>query len=138
GVGQKTAIKLLKQFETVENLYNHVDEISGKKLKEKIENNKDAAFMSKELVTINQDSPVEINVDQTDYEGYKNDKVRDIFIDLGFQSLLNKIDGAVEEEENTTSLTEIEWKEIDTISEDLFTGEDFLYVEILDENYHTE
>ncbi|RIN31272.1 DNA polymerase I, partial [Staphylococcus succinus] len=47
GVGEKTAIKLLKQFTTVENVYEHLDEVSGKKLKEKLENSKDDALMSK-------------------------------------------------------------------------------------------
>lgn len=47
GVGEKTAIKLLKQFETVENLLEHIDEVSGKKLKEKLEEYKEQAVMSK-------------------------------------------------------------------------------------------
>lgn len=138
GVGEKTAVKLLKQFKTIENLYEHLNEISGKKLKEKVETNKDAAFMSKELVTINQESPVTIGADETIYEGYKSEKVRSFFVDLGFQSLLNRIDGDTSEEGTESMMDELEWEVVESISEDLFTGEDTLNIEILDENYHTE
>ena len=65
GVGEKTAIKLLKQFSTVENVYNHIEEVSGKKLKEKLENSKSDALMSKELATINCDSPIEVTLADT-------------------------------------------------------------------------
>ncbi|MGP4041618.1 DNA polymerase I [Gracilibacillus sp. D59] len=138
GVGQKTAAKLIKQFETVENLYEHLDEVSGKKLKEKLEANKEEAFMSKELVTINQQSPIEITAEDTVYEGYVDQKVKDIFLDLGFQSLLNRIDGDAEEDGQTESLEDMIYENVTEITEDLFTGHDAFDIEILDENYHTE
>src|SRR5699024_5116479 len=58
GVGEKNAIKLLKEYTTLENVYEHLDDIKGKKLKENLENHKDDAFMSKGLVTIKRDTPV--------------------------------------------------------------------------------
>lgn len=57
GIGQKTATKLLKQHKTLEAVYDHIDDVSGKKLKEKLETYKENAFMSKDLVTIKRDSP---------------------------------------------------------------------------------
>lgn len=56
GVGEKTAIKLLKQFDSVEKPLESIDEVSGKKLKEKLEEFKDQALMSKELATIMTDA----------------------------------------------------------------------------------
>ena len=56
-VGEKTATSLIVQYHSVENLYKHIDEITKKKLKENLENNKDKAFMSKTLATINIESP---------------------------------------------------------------------------------
>ncbi|RIL78056.1 hypothetical protein BUY80_19635, partial [Staphylococcus equorum] len=53
GVGEKTALKLLHQFESVEGVYENIDQVSGKKLKEKLENSKADALMSKKLATIN-------------------------------------------------------------------------------------
>ena len=52
GVGEKTAIKLLKQFNTVEGVYDNIDSVSGK-IKRKLENSREDAFMSKDLATIN-------------------------------------------------------------------------------------
>ena len=57
GVGEKTALKLLHQFETVEHLVQSVEEVSGQKLKEKINEHKDLALISKNLATIDARSP---------------------------------------------------------------------------------
>ncbi len=72
GVGEKTAIKLLDQYKTLDNLYAHVDEIKGK-LGEKIRDNKDSAYMSQDLVTIDLNADIEPTVDtiekvEADYE----------------------------------------------------------------------
>ncbi|NMA91331.1 MAG: DNA polymerase I, partial [Amphibacillus sp.] len=93
GVGEKTAIKLLNQFGTLENIYQNLDQVNGKKLKENLTNQKDLAFLSKELVTINQDSPVEIELDQIAYKGYDQSRLTALFKDLGFKSLLSSLDG---------------------------------------------
>src|SRR5699024_9597869 len=63
GVGQKTAAKLLQEYETLENVYEHVDDVSGKKLKENLLTYRDEAFMSKDLVTIKRDTPITITID---------------------------------------------------------------------------
>ena len=62
GIGEKTALKLLHQFETVEGVYEHIDEVKGK-MKEKLEIGKDSAFFSKELATIycNMELPIQIS-----------------------------------------------------------------------------
>ena len=65
GVGEKTAIKLLNQFESVEGVYEHIEEVTAKKLKEKLINSKDDALMSKDLATINVHSPVEVSLEDT-------------------------------------------------------------------------
>ncbi|PAV30407.1 DNA polymerase I [Virgibacillus profundi] len=138
GIGQKTATKLLKQYETLDEVYNHIDAISGKKMKENLTKYKDEAFMSKELVTIKCDSPIKVSVDELSYEGYEQSKVSSVFKDLGFQSLLNKLDGQTTDEENENNeLKEIELSILDEISEEIFTGNEALVVEMLSENYHT-
>ena len=62
GVGEKTAIKLLNQFESVEGVYEHIEEVTAKKLKEKLINSKDDALMSKYLATINVHSKIELSI----------------------------------------------------------------------------
>ncbi|MDZ5472477.1 DNA polymerase I [Bacillus sp. 31A1R] len=135
GVGEKTAIKLLKEFETLEKLLESTDKVSGKKLKEKLEEFKDQAIMSKELATITREAPVAVELDQLEYESYEPEKLIGLFKELGFNSLLDKIGGNEVVEENET-LEEIEFKMISEITADLFTDENALYVEILEDNYH--
>ncbi|EQB35734.1 MULTISPECIES: DNA polymerase I [Virgibacillus] len=136
GVGEKTAVKLLKQFETLENVYEHIDKVSGKKLKEKLTNHKEDAFMSKQLVTIERDSPVTISTKDITYNGYEQKKVSEVFKQLGFQSLLSRLDGQDEEADMVYEKAEIDYTVINELSADMITGEEALIVEMLGENYH--
>ncbi|MFD2761815.1 DNA polymerase I [Lentibacillus juripiscarius] len=138
GVGEKTATKLLKQFEKVENVYDQLDEVSGKKLKEKLQDHKDEAFMSKQLVTIDRNSPIEITIDDIVYAGYPLADVSAIFKDLGFQSLLSRIDNesADDSEQEQAELSDIAYMTADEVTKDMLTDETALVVEMLDENYH--
>ena len=117
GVGEKTAIKLLKQFSTVENVYDNIDDVSGKKLKEKLANSKDDALMSKELATINVESPVEVSLADTKLpvEPDTNDKI-ELFKKLEFKQLLDQMDAQSETQDT-------EAKEISVITE--FNDVDF-------------
>ncbi|MCP3741313.1 DNA polymerase I [Rossellomorea sp. BNER] len=135
GVGEKTAIKLLKQFETIERLMESLDEVSGKKLKEKLEENKDQAFMSKELATILREAPVEISLDELTFNGPKDDKLREIFRELGFNSLLEKM-GEDPESEVEKDLQEISFEIINEITEEHLAPENTFYIEVFEENYH--
>lgn len=93
GVGEKTAIKLLNQYDTVENLYEHIDEVSGKKLKEKLENGQEDAFMSKQLATIKRDSPIEVSLKDTKLPEDADQTAKiDLFKELDFKQMLNQID----------------------------------------------
>src|SRR5690625_724357 len=69
GVGIKTATKLLKEYETLDNIYENIDQISGKKLKENLLTYKDEAYMSRYLVTINLKTPLELSLKDTKFEG---------------------------------------------------------------------
>ncbi|EWG10497.1 DNA polymerase I [Cytobacillus firmus] len=134
GVGEKTALKLLKEFGTLEELLDSADKVSGKKLKEKLEEFKDQALMSKELATIAREAPVEIKIEDIEYEGFEKEKVISIFKELGFNSLLEKIGGDTEAIEEV--LDEIEFSIADEIKEDMFSDENAFYVELLEDNYH--
>ncbi|TRM12924.1 DNA polymerase I [Lentibacillus cibarius] len=137
GVGEKTAQKLLNQFETVDNVYEHIDEVSGKKLKEKLQNHKEEAFMSKQLVTIDRDSPIEVSIADIVYAGYPQTEVNRIFKDLGFQSLLSRIGSeSADDTQERAELTAIDYKIADDITEDMLGDQAALVVEMLDENYH--
>lgn len=109
GVGEKTAIKLLNQFDSVENLYNHLDEVSGKKLKEKLENGHDDALMSKELATINRESPIEVTLEETKLpdEVDQTQKI-ELFKELDFKQMLNQIDVDADTETESDRTYDIE------------------------------
>ena len=138
GVGEKTAVKLLKEYTTLENVYEHLDDIKGKKLKENLENHKDDAFMSKGLVTIKRDTPVDIQMNDIVYDGYDEQKLGDAFKELGFASLLNKLGDEYVEEDTSSEMKDVDFTIVSEVTSDMFTGEEAILIELLDENYHKE
>ncbi|WP_273128512.1 DNA polymerase I [Bacillus weihaiensis] len=134
GVGEKTAIKLLKEFETVENVISSTDKVSGKKLKEKLEEFSDQALMSKQLATIDCEAPIEMTLSQLEYEGFNQEEVVRLFKELGFNSLLEKFG----EEEATVEevIEDISFETVSNLSDDVLTDEAALYIEVLEESYH--
>lgn len=135
GVGEKTAIKLLKQFNSVEKLLDSIDKVSGPKLKERLTKFKDQAMLSKELATITIEAPVTIKPEELIYEGYDYEKLTNVFQELGFNSLLNRLKGDGETYDKQRK--EIEFDIASTVESDMFTENSALYVEILDDNYQT-
>ncbi|MGN0947769.1 MAG: DNA polymerase I [Megasphaera sp.] len=89
GVGEKTALKLITQFGSVHGVYEHLDEVKGKKLQEKLADNKDKAVLSKDLATIRCDVPLEYEMDDFRPQPRKAD-VAELFRSLGFKNLLEK------------------------------------------------
>lgn len=93
GVGEKTAIKLLNQFGSVEGVYDNIEDVTAKKLKEKLINSKDDALMSKELATINVNSPIHVSLEETQLTNQDdNDEKIELFKKLEFKQLLSDID----------------------------------------------
>ncbi|SNZ11813.1 DNA polymerase I [Terribacillus aidingensis] len=137
GVGQKTAVKLLKQFQTLDHIYDQLDEVSGKSIKQKLADNKDSAYMSRELATIDTKAPIEVSLADINYDGYQTPALSTVFKDLGFQSLLTRIGEEGETEEVSQELAPLDVTIVDDIKSELFTGEDALVVEMLTDNYHT-
>lgn len=109
GVGEKTAIKLLNQFESVEGVYEHIEEVTAKKLKEILINSKDDALMSKDLATINVHSPIEVSLEDTKLtlQDDTTEKI-ELFKKLEFKQLLADIDTSSTNEEVIDKTFEIE------------------------------
>ncbi|MCI2838758.1 DNA polymerase I [Staphylococcus hominis] len=98
GVGEKTAIKLLNQFDSVEGVYENIDKVSGKKLKEKLELSHEDALMSKELATINRYSPIEVTLNDTKLSDINDNHEKiELFKKLEFKQLLADIDNKASE-----------------------------------------
>ena len=89
GVGEKTAAKLINQFGSIDNMLQHTDEIKGK-LREKVENAVEDIKMSKFLATIRTDVPMQLDLDELKVEQPDEAKLRTIFEELEFKTLINK------------------------------------------------
>ncbi|MTH52883.1 DNA polymerase I [Bacillus mangrovi] len=134
GVGEKTAIKLLKEYGSVEKLLESLDELKGK-LKERLETHREDAVMSKELATINTEAPLEITIENLTYSGYDPKLVLPVFRELGFKTLIDKFDtgaetGEPEEEED------LPFETAEAVTAEMLTDDAVLVVEVWNENYH--
>ena len=96
GVGEKTALKLVKEYKTLDNLYAHIDEQKGK-LKERLITGKEDAYASLELGTIDCNVPLDVTFDDLKLEPMLNEKSEEIMKDLGFKSVLSRMEKAEEE-----------------------------------------
>ena len=99
GVGEKTGLKLVHQFGSMENLYNNLDEVSGKKLKEKLEDNKAQAFMSKKLGTIVVNVPIEEELSDFEKQEYDYETLSQMYREYEFTSLLDRLPSEFHKEE---------------------------------------
>jgi DNA polymerase-1 len=89
-VGEKTATSLIVEYHSIENLYEHIDDVTKKKLKENLQNNRDIAFMSKALATINTDSPVDVDIKDTIMGEMYTDKAYELMKKLEFKSIVSR------------------------------------------------
>ncbi|WP_419958708.1 DNA polymerase I [Psychrobacillus psychrotolerans] len=133
GVGEKTAIKLLKEHGSVEDLYKALDTVSGVKLKEKLIANEEQAIMSKALATIETAAPIKISIDDLSYTGPNMEAVIEVWKELAFKTLLEKSDYISEESETTEVAFEIV-EEIDSTILDKVMS---VHLEMYDGQYHT-
>ncbi|MBN1685086.1 MAG: DNA polymerase I, partial [Spirochaetales bacterium] len=90
GIGKKTAQSLIKQYGSIEGVYEHLDEIKGKQ-RQSLEENAEQARLSKELATINCDVPVTQTLDELERQEWDNDALARIFSQLEFRSLAERL-----------------------------------------------
>ena len=129
GVGDKTALKLLQDYESVEGIYEHIDEIKGK-LQEKLIADKDNAFMSKEIATIYREVPLNTSYEEMKYNGANISELEKIYTDLEFYSFLKKMDVKPKEDD-------FNYNVIENIDDIVLGDEVAIYVGYETENYYT-
>ena len=127
GVGEKTALKLLQEYKTLDGIYEHINDIKGK-LQEKLINDKENAYMSYHLATIVKDVPMDINIDDLKYKEKDIDKLNKLFEELEFYSFIKK--------ERPKNIEELNYKIVTDISEVEIYPNSAAYLEILGYNYH--
>lgn len=127
GIGEKTALKLLQDYGSLDGIYEHVNELSDK-LKEKLLTDKDNAYMSYHLATIIKDVPLDIDINDAKVLEKDNDNLIKLYEDLEFYSFLKNM----KKEEK-----KIEYRIINDINEVSINEPSSIYLEILGYNYHT-
>ena len=90
GVGEKTAINLIQQFHSIENLFENTDKVTKASVKNKLEQFKEQGLLSKKLVTINNAVPIDVRIDDMRLGPPKKDSLAEIFRELEFKSLIAK------------------------------------------------
>ena len=129
GIGEKTALKLLHDYKTLNGVYDNLDKLTPK-MREKLENDKDNAYMSYDLATIYKEVPMEISIPDIKLKNKNNDKLNEMYKELEFYSFLKK-----EEEKKVDN--NIEVKIIENTSEINVQKDSAYYLEILGTNYHS-
>ena len=129
GVGEKTALKLLHEYKTLDGIYENADNIKGK-LGEKIRNDKENAYKSYHLATIVKNVPMEITIEDTKYKGENREELNKLYEDLEFYSFLKK------EEKKEIPKKEVKVQIVKNIEDIKINGDAAVYLEILGQNYH--
>ncbi len=140
GIGEKRALDFIRKYGSIENLYDNLDEISGKKTKENLENSEAIAYMSKKIGTIVTHAPVEFEYDELALGEVDTEGLREKFSKLNFNKFLEELDGGPSESE----AKEFSYKETDDLSEliksakktkeiffkSLYDGDNYIHSEI--------
>lgn len=106
GVGKKTAQKLLSQYKTMENIFDNIDEISGKKLKENLSLYKDLAILSKKLATIEREIPIDFSLGDSPYTIPNTPELKELLEELEFNSILSRLNFEIGDSEVQTDVTD--------------------------------
>ena len=130
GIGEKTALKLLNQYGTIENLKEHMDELKGK-MGEKVRTNIELGLLSKKIATIITDAPVELDLDAWKYEGQEyNDDLAEFYRRYDMNSLLKRMSLSTE----TKQSKPLEYKIVETLPN--IKKNTALIAGVYDTNYH--
>ena len=98
GVGEKTALKLLSEYDSVEKLYDSIDELPKNKMREKLIAGRDSAFMSRELATIDTAVPLSEKLEDFSFGGFTAQKLAPMFEKYGFKAFMKRFGLTAEEE----------------------------------------
>ena len=130
GIGEKTALNLLHEYDTIENLYDNIDSVKGK-TKDKLIEGKESAYFSKKIATIYKEVPVNMSFNDIKLRDRNLTKLKNIYKDLEFFSMLKKLDSEV----INNPRKEVSYV---LVNDKLNISKPFsFYLEVSNENYHT-
>ncbi|HHT7796411.1 TPA: DNA polymerase I [Streptococcus suis] len=132
-IGEKTGLKLLTEFGSLDGIYENIDSMKASKMKENLIADKEQAFLSRTLATIDTNAPIEIGLDDIVYQGPKVDELGQFYDDMGFKQLRAQLGTTSSQEEAI-----LDFQIVTEISPAMLKQDQFFYFEILGENYHRE
>ncbi|MFZ2483925.1 MAG: 5'-3' exonuclease H3TH domain-containing protein, partial [Streptococcus parauberis] len=132
-IGEKTGLKLLHEFGSLEGIYENIDSFKASKMKENLINDKEQAFLSKTLATINTESPITIGLEDLFYHGPNVQVLMEFYDEMDFKQLKAGLETEVPQEK-----AEISFEVVTSEDQIVFTDQDLFYFEILKDNYHRE
>ena len=136
GIGEKTALGLLQEYKTLDNIYENIDNVKGK-LKDKLIEGKESAYQSYDLATIYTEVPIDTDFEKIRYKGYDSLKFIELLEEFEFYSFLKKLD--IKKEEMKEEIKIEEKQDITVIKDikDLKLDSNYsIYLELLGYNYH--
>lgn len=133
-IGEKTGLKLLHEYGSLEGIYQHVDSFKPSKMKENLLHDKEQAFLSKILATINTSAPIAIGLEDIVYQGPDLDRLSQFYDEMDFVQLKNALASQLPQE----PVAEIAYQEVTDIRADMFSDDTVFYFEALRDNYHRE
>ncbi|AEF26182.1 DNA polymerase I [Streptococcus parauberis] len=132
-IGEKTGLKLLHEFGSLEGIYENIDSFKASKMKENLINDKEQAFLSKTLATINTESPITIGLEDLVYHGPNVQVLMEFYDEMDFKQLKAGLETEVPQEK-----AEISFEVVTSEDQIVFADQDLFYFEILKDNYHRE
>lgn len=131
-IGEKTGLKLLHEYGSLKGIYDNIDNMKASKMKENLIKDKEQAFLSQTLATINTQAPITIGLEDTIFNGPDLAKLATFYDEMGFIQFKNNLAG------QEIPTFEVSYTEPTTVTSDMFSENDFFYFEILNDNYHVE
>ncbi|HEL1995982.1 TPA: DNA polymerase I [Streptococcus suis] len=132
-IGEKTGLKLLIEHGSLDGIYENIDSMKASKMKENLIADKEQAFLSRTLATIDTNAPIEIGLDDIVYQGPKLEELGQFYDDMGFKQLRAQLGTTSSQEEAV-----LDFQIVTEISPAMLKQDQFFYFEILGENYHRE
>ena len=133
-IGEKTGLKLLLEYGSLEGIYDHIDQLKQSKMKENLIKDKEIAFLSRKLVTIDTQAPIKIGLEDILYQGSDIKQLGRFYDKMGFKQFKQALESEVEPEE----MADIAFEEVMEVRPEMLSADDFFYFEMLGDNYHID
>ena len=133
-IGEKTGLKLLLEYGSLEGIYDNIDQMKQSKMKENLINDKDIAFLSRTLATIDTQAPIEIGLEDILYQGPNIKQLSRFYDEMGFKQFKQALEAEIEPEETT----DITFEEVTEVCPEMLSADGFFYFEMLGDNYHID